>query len=153
MGESKDFREAKKLLDLYFHLLTLSETLSVSVSEEGEMIKDMMIEHPEYTDFLDEEEIELENGTIMNPRLHITIEAALQIQIAKGYPPEVRKAYLTLIDEGLDAHAARHAVGRIFTETIWLVMRNKLSMDPINYYRSQLRDLMRKKLKHHIFKN
>ena len=144
--------EGKKLMDLHFYLLMLSERLGVSVSEEGEIIKDMISEHPEYADFFDKEEIEMENGTTMNPRLHVIIEAAVQSQIGKGDPPEVREAYLTLIDEGLDAHLSRHMVGRIFTETIFLIMRNKLSIDPIEYYRDQLRDLIRKKLKHHLFK-
>jgi len=144
-------RRLRGLLDEYIHLLEVSETLGETVSEDGEIIKDIMHEHPEYADFLHGEEIETEDGTIMNPRLHIAVEAIIQRQLAKADPPEVRDAYQKLIDDGLDPHEARHAIGRILIETIWLIQHNKLSTEPNHYYRNQLAELKRQKLRHKAF--
>jgi len=78
--------EVKKMLDEYYSLLRLSETFGVTMSNEGEIIKDIIDEHPEYADFLDEEELQMEDGTTINPRLHIIIESIVQNQLATGQP-------------------------------------------------------------------
>ena len=135
----------------YLSLLMMSEVLGERVSEEGEMIKDIIDQHPEYAGFLLEGEIEMADGTTVNPRLHIAIEAIVQRQMAMNEPPEVRGTYLTLLNEGVDPHEARHAIGHILIETIWLMQKSELSTDPNIHYRNHLRDLKRKKLKHRVF--
>ena len=53
----------KKVLDEYYSLLRLSETFGVTMSNEEEIIKDIIDEHPEYADFLGEGELQMEDGT------------------------------------------------------------------------------------------
>jgi len=53
----------KKVLDEYYSLLRLSETFGVTVSNEEEIIKGIIDEHPEYADFLGEGELQMEDGT------------------------------------------------------------------------------------------
>lgn len=142
----------KKILDEYYSLLRLSETFGVIVSNEGEIIKDIINEHPEYAGFLDQGELQIEDGTTINPRLHIIVESIVQNQLGKGEPEDARQAYLALLKENVDPHEARHAIGRIFMEMIWLILNNKLTSDPTKYYRKQLRGLKRKGIKHRVFK-
>jgi len=150
-GMRRWIEELRSLLAEYDYLLMVSDVLGVPVSEEGEMLRDVIDQHPEYEGFLPGEEIEVEDGTTVNPRLHIAVEAAVQTQIAKDDPPEAREAYLTLLGAGMDGHEARHAIGRVFVETVWLVLQNRLTADPNTYYRNQLRELERQKLDHEAF--
>ena len=143
--------EMRWLLDEYDYLLTVAEVLGVPVSDEGEMLKDILDQHPEYAGFRPGEEIEMEDGTTMNPRLHIAVEAVVQSQMAKDEPPEAREAYLSLLSEGVDPHEARHAIGRIFIDVVRLILQNRLTADVGTNYRKQLRDLKRQKLSHHVF--
>ena len=66
--------ELRRLLNEYDYLLTVAEVLGVPVSDEGEMLKDILDQHPEYAGFRPGEEIEMEDGTTMNPRLHIAVD-------------------------------------------------------------------------------
>jgi hypothetical protein len=157
-GRTKEKKRLKQLSDEYLSLLMLSEVFGVTISEEGEMLKDMISEHPEYRDHLHQDEITMADGTTVNPRLHIAVEAAVQRQISKSEPPEARDAYLALLREGLDPHEARHAVGHLFLETIWRLLHNASSAihnassaNHNEYYRQQLRDLIRLKRRHPLF--
>lgn len=109
-GMRRWIEELRSLLVEYDHLLMVSDVLGVPVSEEGEMLRNIVDQHPEYEGFLPGEEIEVEDETTVNPRLHIAVEAAVQTQIAKDDPPEAREAYLTLLGAGMDGHEARHAI-------------------------------------------
>jgi len=110
------------MLDEYFSLLRLSETFGVTMSNEEEIIKDIIDEHPEYAGFLDEGELQMEDGTTINPQLHIIVESIVQNQLATGQPKDVQQAYLALLKENVDPHEARHAIGCILMETIWLIL-------------------------------
>lgn len=143
--------ELRRLLDEYDYLLTVAEVLGVPVSDEGEILKDILDQHPEYAGFRPGEEIEMEDETTMNPRLHIAVEAIVQSQIAKDEPQEAREAYLSLLNEGVDPHEARHGIDRIFIDVVWLILQKRLTTDAGTYYRNQLRDLKRQKLSHHVF--
>ena len=145
--------ELRRIWNEYISLLNMSEVLGVTVSEEGEIIKDIMSEHPEYMGYLNGEEIKTKDGETINPTLHIVFEAIVQSQKAKGEPPEVRDVYITLLKGGVDPHEARHAIGRILSEMIWLMFTNKLTLESNNYYQNQLRELMQQKLKHHVFRD
>lgn len=140
--------ELRRLLDEYEYLLTVAEALGIHVSDEGEILRDILDQHPEYAGFGPGEEVEMKDGTTMNPRLHIAVEAVVQSQMAKDEPPEARETYVSLLSEGVDPHEARHAIGRVFVETVWLLLQNRLVADPNTYYRGQLRDLKRQKLSH-----
>jgi hypothetical protein len=152
MKLDKRKRDLKALSDEYNSLLMLSEAFGATVSFEGEVMKDVISEHPKYVHYLRGGEIETEDGRRINPRLHIAVETAVQCQLAQGRPPEARRAYLALLDERVDPHEARHAVGYVFLETVWLVLSNELTSDPAKYYCEELRNMERQKLKHRFFR-
>jgi len=139
-----------ELLNEYDSLLLLSEALGVTVSDEGEIYKDIIDQHPEYADYSHGEEVVMEDGTRVNPRLHIAIEAAVQWQMANDEPREVNEAYLVLLGEGVDPHEARHAIGHILAEMIWLIQRDR-PPQPRTHYTARLRELGRQGLKHSMF--
>lgn len=141
----------RRLLEEYDYLLRASDLLGIPVSTEGEILKDIFDQHPEYAGFLPGEEIEMENGTKMSPRMHLALEAIIEIQIAKDDPPEAREAYLKLLSLGVDPHEARHAVGRVFIGVVWLILQKRLTANPNRYYRSQLKALKRENLRHKVF--
>jgi len=103
-----------------------SEITGIDLSKEAEYIKDMLAEHPEYVDdFVSGKE---RDG--MNPRLHVFVEAIIQIQIAENDPPEARKAHLALMaGQSMNAHEARHALGKAFMEVIWHATKENWSAD------------------------
>jgi hypothetical protein len=61
--------------------------------------------------------------------LHIVVETVVQCQLAQGKTSEARRVYQALLDEGLDPHVARHALGYVLMHKIWLVL--KVSPSPI----------------------
>lgn len=134
--------KARKIFDEYVHIMKISELSGTPLSEESEFIKDMLAEHPQYVE--DFSTGRLREG--MNPRLHILSEAIVQRQIARNDPPEARQAHLALMSKTpLDAHEARHAVGRVLMECIWHMMREKWQPAQINsYYRKRLKELVTK---------
>ena len=140
----------RKLLDEYDMFLSLSGALGVALSDEEEILKDIMDQHPEFAGYRHGEEAVAADGTRINPRLHIAIEAAVQWQMAKGEPPEVNEAYLALLGEGVDPHEARHAIGYLMAEMIWLALQNRLP-EPKTHYASQLRELKHLGLRHRMF--
>jgi hypothetical protein len=127
----------------YDFLLTASYALGIPFPT-GKILKDVIDQHPEYRGTDPGEEIRTGNGSTMNPRIHVAIEAAVENQITRNDPPEAREAYLKLINQGVDAHEARHEVGRIFLDVVWHIVNRRLTDDPINVYRSHLLDLIRR---------
>jgi len=140
--------ESGRLLDEYERLFSVAKVLGIDVSDEREILRDILDQHPEYAGFGPGEEVEMEDGTTMNPRLHIAVETVVQSQLAKDEPPEARQTYVSLLSEGMDPHEARHTIGRIFTGVVWLILENRLTADAGTYYRNKLRDLKRQKLVH-----
>jgi hypothetical protein len=150
-NELLDALNLMKLLEEYDSLLAASDELGLQLSIEGEILKDVMDQHPEYKGFKHGEEIELSDRTTMSPRLHIAIDAAIETQIATNNPAEAREAYLALLKVGVEPHEARHAVGRVLLDLIWQLQLNRLATEPNTYYIRQLKELKRKKLKHKVF--
>ena len=141
----------RRLVEEYDFLLTSSDALGISLDTESEILKDIMDQHPEYKRYKPGEEIRTRNGAVVNPRLHIALEALVETQIAKNDPPEAREAYLKLQSLGVDAHEARHAVSRVFLGVVYLIMKRRLTHDPNSVYRSQLSELTRAGLNHKVF--
>lgn len=140
--------ESGRLLDEYEHIFSVARVLGIDVSDDREILRGILDQHPEYAGFGPGEEVEMKDGTMMNPRLHIAIETIVQSQLAKDEPPEARQIYASLLSEGMDSHEARHAIGRIFTGVVWLILENRLTADAGTYYRNKLRELKRQKLVH-----
>lgn len=164
---SKDKISEKTILKIrewvrqHTFLLFMSEKMGISLSESDEIAKDMIYEHSDFIDeILSGEDVEMENGEIMNPLGHVAIETVVWFQISKGEPSEAKEAYLILLNEGVDAHTARHAVGAVLVELIWWGMKEinkgkkppKELGDPNILYVKGLRKLIRQKTNHPFFK-
>ena len=86
----------------------------------------LMLEHPRYQYFWEVPyafaEIELQEaykGEVINPDLHLTIEAIIHEQIENRDPPETFEAYKALLGIDIEAHEARHIIGRVFLEMLY----------------------------------
>ena len=150
MRGRKKRKELRKLLDEYDIFLSLSEALGVPLSDEEENYKDVLDQHPEYARYRRGGELVTKDGRRVNPRLHIAVEAAVQWQMAKDDPPEVNEAYLALLGAGVDPHEARHAIGYLMAEMIWLTLQNRLP-EPKTHYAAQLRELKHQGIRHRVF--
>jgi hypothetical protein len=66
-----------------------------------------------------------------NEKLHATIHAIVEAQIALGDETPVRRIALRLVGEGLDRHDAIHAIGMVLAEHISDILKTtKSTQDP-----------------------
>lgn len=112
----------------------------------------MLEEHPDYVEpFLSGKNIKVK-GEKISPSAHIAVEAITQIQINKGEPIEAQQAYNALIEDGIDAHLARHAVGSSILEMLWHSFYNNLTREQSkSLYIKKLREFVELKSKHPFF--
>jgi len=52
------------------------------------------------------------------PRVHAALHVVVEDQLARGEPPEVRKALDRLVAGGLRRHEALHAIGRVASDAL-----------------------------------
>jgi hypothetical protein len=66
-----------------------------------------------------------------NEKLHATVHAIVEAQIALGDETPVCRVALRLMGEGLDRHDAIHAIGMVLTEHIYDILKTtKSAQDP-----------------------
>lgn len=99
----------------------------------------MMKAHPQYTRFWekalsykDKDVVDKKGG---NPFAHVTLEAAVEAQLEMDDLPEVKQALCALMERGAKQHEARHAILRILSEEIWLILHEKRAFDKAAYRR------------------
>jgi hypothetical protein len=77
-----------------------------------------------------------------NEKLHATLHAIVEAQIALGDETPARRIALRLMDEGLDRHDAIHAIGMVLAEHIFDVLKTaKSEQDPNTPYFAALERL------------
>ena len=126
---------------------------------EGQMkvLAQLMIEHPDYQYFWAlpppsawaELQRALEQG-VVNPDIHLQLEATVLRQIENEDPPEAAQAYRALLKANVEPHKARHTVARILTEVTWEVLdmaQRGEQPDAGLYYISKLKRLAKRPLK------
>ena len=69
----------------------------------------------------------------INPFMHITIHQIVETQIRTEKPPEVERVFQGLKDKGQDRHDAIHAIGAIFVEYLFDVLKNGNEFDQEKY--------------------
>lgn len=57
-------------------------------------------------------------GEVVNPRLHLLMHQVVAERLLHDDPPEEWLAFEALLEHGLDAHEAQHAIGRHFVEEV-----------------------------------
>ena len=86
-------------------------------TEEDGRAELIRLAHPELVAAIDAgEEIVVIGGEAVNPRLHLLMHQAVADRLLHDDPPEDWLAFGVLLERGVDAHEAQHAVGRRLVE-------------------------------------
>ena len=108
------------------------------------MTLSIVLEHPEYHDFLGNRERYLERdwkpeGGETNPFLHLSLHLAIEEQLSIDQPPGIRAAVEALARRHGSTHAARHAVMECLVEMVWQAQRHGAGFDNAAYLDCVLR--------------
>jgi hypothetical protein len=84
--------------------------------DRAELIR---IAHPEMSAAIEAgEEVVVIGGEAVNPRLHLLTHQVVAERLLHDDPPEDWLAFEALLEHGVDAHEAQHAIGRRFIEEL-----------------------------------
>jgi uncharacterized protein DUF1841 len=102
-------------------------------------------DHPEYRDgVLDgslPEEILDANGELINPRLHLTMHAIVEQQLAADEPPGIAEIARQLADLGIAQHEIRHLISGPLAEQLWMMQSKGAQFDEAGYL-EELRNIV-----------
>ena len=83
-----------------------------------------------------------ERVNLPNVRLHASLHAVIENQLASGDPPQAVDTLERLVGEGLDRHDAVHAMGSVLSEVMYHAMKNpSQEVDPTRAYIDGLESL------------
>jgi hypothetical protein len=86
-------------------------------ADEDERAELISLAHPELAAAIDAgKEVVVIGGEAVNPRLHLLMHQVVADRLLHDDPPEDWLAFEALLERGIDAHEAQHAVGRQFVE-------------------------------------
>ena len=92
------------------------------MSEAEYSIARILLEHPEYEEFFDDDEIldgrEFDTGKEGNPFLHVSIHKMVEDQLQAGRPEEVQAFFDGMVERGRDRHEIVHAIMKILVRLI-----------------------------------
>jgi hypothetical protein len=99
--------------------------------EEGDRHFLMLAEHPELAEAIknDESEIDLPQGGVTSPRLHLAMHEAVANQIWHDDPPEMWATAQRLTQAGYDRHEVLHMLASVVSSDIYNVMTVKSPFD------------------------
>ncbi|MDP9384970.1 MAG: DUF1841 family protein, partial [Actinomycetota bacterium] len=88
-------------------------------TDEDDRAELIRLAHPELAAAIDAgEEVVIIDGEAVNPRLHLLMHQVVADRLLHDDPPEGWLAFEALLEHGIDAHEAQHAVGRRLVEEI-----------------------------------
>ncbi len=94
-------------------------------------------DHPEYRDgVLDgslPEEILDANGELINPRLHLTMHAIVEQQLAGDEPAGIAEIARQLANLGVSPHEIRHLISGPLAEQLWAMQSEGAPFDTAGY--------------------
>jgi hypothetical protein len=97
----------------------------------------LLIDHPEYEDTYDDEELldgrEFDTDPEGNPFLHISVHKMVEDQIETGRPEEVTLYLGAMVDRGFDRHAIIHAIMKILVRLIADAVNKQKALDVKRY--------------------
>jgi hypothetical protein len=125
-----------------YHIWSMLQAGLIDEMNEAEYgIARILLEHPEYEDFFENEEIldgqKFDAGSKGNPFLHISFHKMVQDQLEAGRPEEATLFLEFMEEKGYDRHEVIHAIMKILTILISEAMQNRQSLD-VDRYRSIL---------------
>lgn len=94
-------------------------------------------DHPQWrrqleNDTLPEEVVD-ENGTTINPRMHLVIHSMVERQLAAGDPPGVVEAAQQLAAAGASQHEIRHEIGQAVANQLWRMLADGQPLNQAQY--------------------
>jgi Domain of unknown function (DUF1841) len=88
-------------------------------ADEDERAELISLAHPDLAAAVDAgEEVLVIGGEVVNPRLHLLMHEVVADRLLRDDPPEDWLAFEALLQRGVDAHEAQHAVGRQIAEEL-----------------------------------
>jgi Domain of unknown function (DUF1841) len=88
-------------------------------ADEDDRAELIRLAHPELAPAIDAgEEVVVLGGEAVNPRLHLLMHHVVAERLLHDDPPEDWLAFEALLEDGVDAHEAQHAIGRRFVEEL-----------------------------------
>jgi hypothetical protein len=82
-------------------------------ADEDDRAELIRLAHPELAAAIDAgEDVVVADGEPVNPRLHLLMHQAVADRLLHDDSPEDRIAFDALLERGIEAHEAQHAVGR-----------------------------------------
>ena len=94
---------------------------------DAEMISAAMTAHPEFDPFWGLGEVAFYpqevNGCIVNPLVHVGLHVAIEKQLERGEPEEVRATLASLLESGVDRHEAIHKIAAIWGDLYFRSVR------------------------------
>jgi hypothetical protein len=102
-------------------------------------------DHPEWRQAWEDntlpEEIVGEDGEPMNPRLHLTMHAVVERQLAADEPNGVVAVAKQLRELGLSRHEIRHEIARAVVDQMWDMLQEGCEFDEKRYL-AELRQIV-----------
>ena len=110
---------------------------AADADDRAELIR---LAHPELAAAIDlGEEVVVSGGEAVNPRLHLLMHQVVAERLLHDDPPEEWLAFEALLEHGVDAHEAQHAIGRRFVEQLM----TEFGPPPAQHARAALRERAR----------
>jgi hypothetical protein len=104
---------------------------------EVEAYEIALSDHPEYVGPLAQgnlpDQVVDEHGNLMNPRLHLTMHAVVERQLAADDPKGVVAIASELDLLGFSAHDIRHEIARVLVEETYDMVQRKRVFDAARY--------------------
>jgi hypothetical protein len=125
-----------------YHIWGMIQAGLVDEMNEAEYaIARILLEHPEYGDFFEDEKIldgrKFDTGSAVNPFLHVSLHKMIEDQLEAGHPEEVRFFFESMEAKGNDRHEIVHVIMKILSILIFEAMHSRQSLD-VDRYRSIL---------------
>jgi hypothetical protein len=102
------------------------------------IISDVILEHPEYHHYLDDEEGSSNNDfkpeqNQTNPFLHMGMHIALKEQVSSDRPNGIAQVFNQLIGKSVSIHDAEHKMMECLGQSLWEAQRNNTMPDDNSY--------------------
>ena len=115
-----------------------------------QLISEIIQQHPEYHDFLKNQESSLERKFLpemgeTNPFLHMGMHIAIQEQIQTNQPVGIREAYQEMLIKLKDPHEVEHNIIECLGNMMWQAQQNQKQPDFKQYISCIKKQLRAKK--------
>lgn len=122
----------------YFYQVWSKQKNKLPLEPIEAVIADVIMEHPEYHHYLEEQESSKENDfspeqNETNPFLHMGMHIALKEQVSSNRPAGINDAYKRIMAKSLSTHDAEHKMMECLGQVLWEAQRNNTLPDDNNY--------------------